>query len=143
MSRESFRGLVPDGLLYDWRYDMWVREDGDEVVVGATSFGIFRAGEIIGFTAKPNGAEVDRGRGMGTVECAKTVLAVHAPVSFILLQANEAIEEDPRWLNRDPYERGWMARARASNWDVDRVELLDALAYREHIMKLDPRARFL
>jgi glycine cleavage system H protein len=143
MSRESFRGLVPDGLLYDWRYDMWVREDGDEVVVGATSFGIFRAGEIIGFTAKPNGAEVDRGRGMGTVECAKTVLAVHAPVSFILLQANEAIEEDPRWLNRDPYERGWMARARASNWDVDRVELLDALAYREHIMKLDPRARCL
>jgi len=73
---------------------MWVRTDGDELVIGATSFGVFRAGEIIGFTAKPNGAEVDCGRGMGTVECAKTVLAVHAPVSFVLLQANEVIEED-------------------------------------------------
>jgi glycine cleavage system H protein len=140
MSQESFHGVVPDGLLYDCRYDMWVRTDGDELLIGATSFGIFRAGEIIGFTAKPNGAEVDCGRGMGTVECAKTVLAVHAPVSFVLLQANEVIEEDTHWLNREPYARGWMVRARTRNWATDRLQLVDAVAYRQHILKLDPRA---
>ena len=140
MRRESFRGVIPDGLLYDCQYDMWVRQDGEELVIGATSFGIFRAGEIIGFTAKPKGAEVDCGRGMGTVECAKTVLAVHAPVSFLLLRANEAIEEDTLWLNCEPYQRGWMVRARPRNWEADRTALLDAPAYRQHIMKLDPRA---
>ena len=74
MSREIFRGTIPDGLLYDTTYDMWVRRDGETVTIGATSFGIHLAGEIIAFTPKPNGAEVARGRGLGTVECAKTAL---------------------------------------------------------------------
>ena len=80
MSPLPFRGAIPDGLLYDAEHDMWVKRDGDEALIGATAYGIFRAGEIIGFTAKPSGAEVDRGRGLGTVECAKTVLAVRAPI---------------------------------------------------------------
>ena len=143
MSQPSFCGAVPDGLLYDSLHDMWVRAQGDALVIGATSFGVFQAGEIIGFTAKPKGAEVDCGRGMGTVECAKTVLAVHAPVSFVLVQANEVIEEDTHWLNQDPYERGWMVRAHPRNWDTDRLQLVDAMTYRQHILERDPRAKFL
>ena len=81
------------------------RDDG-EVLIGATSFGIFLAGEIIAFTAKPKGAEVDIGRGMGTVECRKTVLAVHAPISFILLEGNEAAEERPKLVNTATLRRG-------------------------------------
>jgi glycine cleavage system H protein len=61
MSRAPFRGAVPDGLLYDPDHDMWVRREGEEVVIGASAFGIFLAGEIIAFTAKPKGAEVERG----------------------------------------------------------------------------------
>ena len=68
MSRAPFRGAVPDGRLYDPDHDMWVRREGEEVVIGASAFGIFLAGEIIAFTAKPKGAEVERGRGLGTVE---------------------------------------------------------------------------
>lgn len=142
MAREVFRGAIPDGLLYDTRYDMWVREDGEELVIGATSLGIFHAGEIIAFTAKPRGAEVDNGRGLGTVECAKTVLAVHAPVSFVLTQANEAAEESPALVNRDPYGQGWMVRGRARNWDADRAALVDAAAYRDHVLALEPNAEF-
>lgn len=142
MAREVFRGAIPAGLLYDTRYDMWVREEGGEVVIGATSLGIFHAGEIIAFTAKPRGAEVDNGRGLGTVECAKTVLAVHAPLSFVLTQANEAAEEHPALVNRDPYGQGWMVRGRARNWEAERAALVDAAAYREHVLAVEPDAEF-
>lgn len=140
MARERFRGAVPDGLLYDTHYDMWVREEGGAVVVGATSFGIFNAGTIVAFTAKPRGAEVNKGRGLGTVECAKTVLAVHAPISFELIQANEAAEENPALVDSDPYGSGWMVRGRALNWDADRVVLVDATSYRAHVLALEPDA---
>ena len=142
MSPVPFRGAIPDGLLYDAEHDMWVRRDGGEAVIGATAYGIFRAGEVIGFTAKPKGAEVDRGRGLATVECAKTVLAVRAPISFILLEANEAAEERPGILNRDPYRGGWMVRARPTAWDSECAGLLDAAAYREHIARVEPGAAF-
>ena len=118
----TFRGVVPDGLLDDPEYDLRVRTDGAEVLIGASSFGIFRAGEIIGFTAKPKGAEVALGRSLGTGECTKTVFAVHAPLSLVLLEANEAAAKRPAVLNRDPYAAGWMVRGRPDAWQASAAE---------------------
>lgn len=138
-----FTGSIPDDLLYDPEYDMWVRllPDG-EALIGATAFGIHQAGEIIAFTSKPNGATVARGRGMGTVECRKTLLAVHAPISFILRAGNEAAEERPKLVNSDPYSTGWMARVQPTNWAQEQEALVDAAVYRAQVQKIDPEARF-
>lgn len=143
MAHQPFTGSIPDDRLYCPRYDMWVQvlEDG-EVLIGASSFGIFLAGEIIAFTAKPKGAEVDLGRGMGTVECRKTVLAVHAPISFILLEGNEAAEEKPKLVNDTPYQAGWMARAKATRWLEEMNTLVNAATYRQLILKIEPEATF-
>ena len=141
MPHTPFSGSIPDDLLYYPDHDMWVRElPGGEVLIGATAFGIHLAGEIIAFTSKPNGAEVARGRGMGTVECRKTVLALHAPLSFVLIEGNEAAEEQPKLVNRDPYREGWMALGRPQAWADERGLLIDAAAYRAHVLKIDPEA---
>ncbi|MBM3392460.1 MAG: glycine cleavage system protein H [Betaproteobacteria bacterium] len=140
MASEVFRGKVPDGLLYDTRYDMWVRREGGDVVIGATGFGLHLAGEVIAFTPKPTGAEVAAGRGLGTVESAKTVLAVHAPVAFRLDTPNEDAEERPDLINRDPYGAGWMARGVPLDWDRDAAQLVDAAAYIAHIRAVEPEA---
>jgi glycine cleavage system H protein len=139
--REIFHGAVPDDLLYDTRHDMWVRRVDDEVLIGATSFGVYLAGEIIAFTSKPKGAIVERGRSLGTIECAKTVLAVHSPIAFTLSEGNEGLEERPALLNRDPY-LAWMASGTATNWTGDSALLVDAVAYREHILRIEPEAVF-
>ena len=143
MAHTPFSGTIPDDRLYCPRYDMWVQECGaGEVLIGASSFGIFLAGEIIAFTSKPKGAEVEIGRGMGTVECRKTVLAVHAPISFVLLEGNEEAEDRPILVNREPYGDGWMARVRPTRWAEERPLLLDAAAYRQQILRIEPEARF-
>jgi glycine cleavage system H protein len=143
MAHTPFTGTIPDDRLYCPRHDMWVQETADgELLIGATSFGIFLAGEIIAFTSKPKGAEVALGRGMGTVECRKTVLAVHAPVSFFLLEGNDAAEERPKLVNIEPYGEGWMARAQPTRWDEEKAALVDAASYRLHILKIEPEATF-
>ena len=139
--RETFRGPIPADLLYDTEHDMWVRRVGETVVIGATAFGIHLAGEIIAFTAKPRGARIERGRGLGTVECAKTVLAVHAPVGFVLDCGNDALEERPGLLNRDPYA-AWMVRGQPLDWATECTQLVDATAYRAHIRRIEPQAEF-
>lgn len=141
MSHTPFAGSIPEDRLYCPRHDMWVQPQSDGgILIGATSFGVFLAGEIIAFTSKPKGAEVAVGRGMGTVECRKTVLAVHAPVSFVLLEGNDAAEERPKLVNGDPYGAGWMARARPTNWLEDRAALVDAEAYCAHVLHVEPEA---
>lgn len=121
---------------------MWVKTlDSGEALVGATAFGIHLAGKLIAFTCKPNGAEVAIGRGMGTVESRKTVQAVHAPISFVLLKGNEAAEENPGLINDDPHEAGWMALVRPTRWAEEKGSLMDADAYRRHVLKIEPEAR--
>lgn len=143
MARQIFSGAIPDDRLYCPEHDMWVQAQADgTALVGASSYGIHLAGEILAFTAKPNGAEVARGRGLGTVECRKTVLAVHAPVSFRLLAGNEAAEERPALINRDPYGTGWMARVQPTDWEAERASLLDGAAYRAQILRQEPEATF-
>lgn len=143
MPHTPFHGAVPDDRLYCPRTDMWVQPIGDdEVRIGATAFGVFLAGEIIAFTAKPNGAEVAIGRGMGTVESRKTVVAVHAPISFVQVEGNESAEEKPALVNLDPYGAGWMVRARPTAWAVERPALIDAAAYRRHVLTVEPEATF-
>ena len=143
MAHTPFTGTIPDDLLYYPDHDMWVRNlPGGEVLIGATAFGIHLAGEVIAFTSKPNGATVARGRGMGTVECRKTLLAVHAPISFILLEGNEAADERPKLVNVEPYGLGWMARGQPTNWAEERGMLVDAAVYRAHVQKIDPEAGF-
>ena len=140
MAHTPFQGTVPDDRLYDTRHDMWVQRDGDDVCIGITAFGVFLAGEIIAFTGKPKGAEIACGRGLGTVESAKTVLAVHAPCSFTLREVNEALEERPGPINRDPHSH-WLVRGQATDWASDAARLVDAAAYRAHILSVEPEAR--
>jgi glycine cleavage system H protein len=107
--------------------------------MGATSFGLHLAGEVIAFTPKPRGAEVARGRGLGTVECAKTVLAIHAPVSIAELEGNEAAEERPALINHDPYTN-WMVRGRPTAWTDEAAGLVDAATYRRRVLAMEPEA---
>ncbi|MBK9521332.1 MAG: glycine cleavage system protein H [Rhodocyclaceae bacterium] len=143
MPRQAFIGKIPEPLLYDPEYDMWIKQSGDEVFIGATSYGIFLAGEIVAFTSKPNGAECTFGRGIATVECAKTVLAVHAPLSIIILEGNERLEASPTILNHDPYDEAWMVRGRPIAWELEHTRLVDANVYRSHIQRMEPSAKFL
>ena len=143
MAHQPFSGTIPDDRLYCPRYDMWVRDLGDgEALIGATAFGIFLAGQIIAFTSKPKGAEVALGKGMGTIESRKTVLAIHAPISFTLVEGNEAAEERPALVDTDPYDAGWMVRVRPTRWTEEQAGLIDGEAYRRHILKIEPEARF-
>jgi glycine cleavage system H protein len=140
MSHDPFHGRIPADRLYDTSFDMWIRREGEQVVVGATSFGLFLAGGLIAFTAKPRGARVALGRGLATVECSKTVMAVHSPLSLVIDNINEAAEERPQILNQDPYESGWMVRGRPLAWERESATLVDALGYADHVRAIEPDA---
>lgn len=141
MTPRPFRDILPSDLLYDTRRDMWVRRLADgRVEIGATAFGLFLAGEVIAFTPKPKGAEIDLGRGLGTIETGKTVLAVHCPLSLYLDEYNEAAEESPQRLEQAPYQAGWMIRGRPRDWASEREALMDAASYRAHCLSIEPDA---
>ena len=81
------------------------------------------ANTIIAVTPKATQKIVQKGRNIATVESAKWVGPVSAPVSGEIVAVNDALIASPSLINSDPYGAGWVARLRPSDWDADVVDL--------------------
>jgi glycine cleavage system H protein len=83
------------------------------------------------FTPRPPGMTVLRDRSLGVMETAKTAVAVHAPLSCEIVEANPAVLADVSLIEREPYAAGWMFRVRPTALAEERASLLDADGYRQ------------
>ena len=114
---------IPEDLLYVIDKHVWARLDGDLVTVGMTDVAQNLAKSIIAVTPKKPGKTVARGRSIATVESAKWVGPVPAPVTGEIVEVNSALGSSPGLINSDPYGDGWVARLRAADWDAEAGDL--------------------
>lgn len=113
----------------------WVRLDGgDEVTIGITDFASGELGDIVYVELPKVGDTVSASQSMGTIEAVKTVADLFAPVSGVVTAINDALEQGPDLVNKDPFGDGWFVRVKMG----DRKEfdaLMDRAAYQEMIGK--------
>jgi len=111
----------------------WVRLDGgDEVTIGITDFASGELGDIVYVELPGVGDTVSASQSMGTIEAVKTVADLFAPVSGVVTAINDALEQGPDLVNKDPFGDGWFVRVKMT----DKKEfdaLMDRAAYQEMI----------
>lgn len=118
--------VVPRDLLYDVDNNVWVRVEGDEVVVGMTDVAQTMCGKFVQITWKPPGRTVKRGKSLAIIESAKWVGPFPTPFTSEIVANNETtFAADILAANKDPYGHGWLYRLRPSNFDAERAELVD------------------
>ncbi|MHB8296636.1 MAG: glycine cleavage system protein H [Acidimicrobiales bacterium] len=140
MPEASWRGCaVPDGVLYDLQRDVWVRQDGDEVVVGMTDVAQTMCGRLVQVTWKKPGSKVKRGRPLAVIESAKWVGPFASPLTGEIVADNRAeFDRDIAAANRDPYGYGWLVRLRPADWSSERMALVGAdVAYEQYRERID------
>jgi glycine cleavage system H protein len=115
---------IPEDLYYIVDKHVWARREGELVTVGMTDVAQNMAKTIVAVTPKAIGAAVKKGRNIATVESAKWVGAVSAPVSGEIVAVNDALATSPGLVNSDPYGAGWIARLRAPEWETDAADLV-------------------
>lgn len=125
----TIRGCdLPEDVYYLIEKHVWAKPmEGGVVRVGMTSVaGKLSGGKLAAVTVKSKsiGQEVKQGKSVATVESSKYVGPVPAPVSGILLRANEKLASDPNLAIRDPYGEGWIAEIQASAWDTEKSALV-------------------
>lgn len=101
---------------------VWVRVEGDTGVVGITSHAQDTLGDIVFVDLPALGRVVTAREVAGVVESVKAAADVHAPVSGMITEVNEALRADPSLANSDPLGAGWFFKLQLSQ----RTEL-DAL----------------
>ena len=114
---------IPAELKYTQDHE-WVRVEGDTAVVGVTDYAQGELGDVVFVEIETEGEELDKGETFGTVEAVKTVSDLFMPVGGEVNEVNEALEDEPELVNKDPYGDGWMVKIKMS----DKSELEDLLS---------------
>ena len=118
----------PQNLKYTNEHE-WIRVDGDIAYVGITDYAQEQLGDIVFVDILTVGETLEAGETFGTIEVVKTISDLFLPIAGEVLEQNEALEENPELVNKDPYGEGWLIKVKPA--DVKAVEdLLDAEAYK-------------
>ena len=77
--------------------------------------------------------EVEAGEEFGAVESVKAASDIIAPVSGVIVEVNEALDDEPELLNKDAFEN-WIIKVEMSD-KTELDSLMDAAAYAEFCEK--------
>lgn len=122
---------VPENLLYTNDHE-WIRVEGDIATVGITDYAQGELGDVVFIEIETQGETLDKEEAFGTIEAVKTVSDAFMPVSGEVTEVNEAINDAPDLLNKDPFGEGWMIRIKMSDTS-ETEELLSPEKYKELI----------
>ncbi|BDG45915.1 MULTISPECIES: glycine cleavage system protein GcvH [Parageobacillus] len=98
---------TPKELRYSEEHE-WVRVEGDKVRIGITDFAQSELGDIVFVELPEVGTEITANEPFGSVESVKTVSELYAPISGKVVEVNEALNDNPEYVNESPYEKAWM-----------------------------------
>ena len=118
----------PQNLKYTNEHE-WIRVEGDIAYVGITDYAQEQLGDIVFVDIPIVGETLEAGETFGTIEVVKTISDLFLPLAGEILEQNEALEENPELVNKDPYGEGWLIKMKPA--DASAAEdLLDAEAYK-------------
>ena len=122
---------VPDDLLYAKTHE-WMRLEGENGRVGITDHAQAELTELVYVELPKVGAQVMAGSPAAVVESVKAASDIYAPVKGEIVEANEALSNNPALVNTDPFGEGWIFVVKMASPD-DAKQLKDAAAYRQAI----------
>ncbi len=117
----------PANLRYSKDHE-WIKVDGDTALIGITDFAQSQLGDIVFIDVATVGDTLSADEPFGSIEAVKTVSDAFMPVDAEVLEFNDALNDNPAAVNKDPYGDGWIVKVKLS--DPSQVEaLLDAAGY--------------
>ncbi len=121
----------PEDLLYS-REHTWARIDGNLAVVGLTDYAQEKLGELLDIELPQVDDPADQDEPFGTLETAKGVLELIAPVSGDVVRVNDDLIDDIGLIGSDPYDTGWMIVIEMKDFS-ELENLLNAREYENYI----------
>jgi glycine cleavage system H protein len=120
---------IPSDLKYTKDHE-WVRLDGEIAIIGITDFAQGELGDIVFIDIDSEGDTLKKEEVFGSVEAVKTVSDLYVPLDCEIIEVNPLLDENPELVNEDPYQKGWMVKAKITDLNLEN-DLLTADQYSE------------
>ena len=117
---------IIEGLKYSETHE-WVKVEGNVAIVGVSDYAQKEMGDITYVDMPDVDDEVSKDEEFGALESVKASSDLVSPVSGVVVEKNEALEDSPELINQDPYGN-WIIKVEMS--DASEIDaLLDAAGY--------------
>ena len=117
---------VIKGLLYSESHE-YVKVEGNIGYVGISDYAQHALGNVVYVDMPDVDDEVEAGSEFGAVESVKAASDLNAPVSGVVIEVNEKLDDQPELINQDPYEN-WIIKVELSD-KTELDSLMEADAY--------------
>jgi glycine cleavage system H protein len=119
---------IPENLYYTNDHE-WIKVEGNTGIVGVTDFAQHQLGDIVFVDVTSVGETLAEGDTFGTIEAVKTVSDLFLPIDAEVTEFNEALNDEPELINKDPYNAGWIVKVNIT--DTSKLAgLLNAAQYK-------------
>lgn len=106
---------VPEELKFLDTHE-WVRNEGDNIfTVGISDHAQSELGDLVFVELAELEAEVTEGDSVCVVESVKAASDIYTPFAGEIVEANEALNDEPELVNNDPYGDGWLYKIKISD----------------------------
>jgi glycine cleavage system H protein len=122
---------VPDDLLYTKSHE-WIRREGENIRVGITDHAQAELTDVVFVELPKVGTPVDAQAPVAVVESVKAASDIYAPVKGTVVEANDALTNNPALINTDPFGQGWIFALKIEDAD-DLKNLQSAQDYKGQI----------
>ena len=106
--------VIPS-LKYTDKHE-WVRMDGEFAYIGITDYAQEQLGEVLFVEMPEVGDELTQGEEYGVVESSKVASDLIAPISGEVVEINEKLDDEPEYINEDPYD-AWIVKIKVAEED--------------------------
>ena len=117
---------IIEGLKYSETHE-WVKVEGNVAIVGVSDYAQKEMGDITYVDMPDVDDEVSKDEEFGALESVKASSDLVSPVSGVVVEKNEALEDAPELINQDPYGNRIIKVEMSDASEID--ALLDAAGY--------------
>ncbi|MBF0571341.1 MAG: glycine cleavage system protein GcvH [Candidatus Omnitrophica bacterium] len=126
---------IEENFLYTKEHE-WVSIEDNIATMGITDYAQEALGDVTYVELPEEGAEVEQFEEFVSVESVKAASDIFAPMAGKVLEVNRKLEDDPAWINKDCYGKGWIARIEVRDMD-ESTNLMSAEEYRNYLESLE------
>ena len=119
--------MIPDDLKFTAEHE-WVKLADGLATVGITDHAQNALSDIVFVELPEPGARFTKGEEVIVLESPEAAASVYAPAAGEIVEANDALTDEPGLVNRDCYGDGWMVKIKVGD-ESELAALMDASAY--------------
>ncbi|MEC7734706.1 MAG: glycine cleavage system protein GcvH [Pseudomonadota bacterium] len=107
----------------------WIKIENNTGIVGITKYASEQLGDIVFVELPEKGSQAEKGKDIAVVESVKAASEIYSPVSGIIVDTNENLNDAPEVVNEDPSGDGWFYKIEITNSE----EISDLMSEQEYL----------